>query len=91
MPTDRKLFKCPECEDNYLEEVTKAIAYTTISGFYNRYEQYDETDTEYLNVLRTQCMGCGFIVYEGACHNLFQHCVDRGWIEGMDSTPDWEV
>ena len=91
MSTERFEFKCPDCEHNTLEEVTKALAYTTIGCFYRGYPQYDDTDTEHLEVIRTQCYNCGVVVYEGSCNDIVQHCIDKGWIEGMEPALDWEV
>ena len=97
MPANTLDFKCPACGDNTLEEAAKAITYTTISNFYRynstgRYHsEYNDTETEYLETIRSQCFNCGFEVYDGSCDDIAQHCIDKGWIEGMEEVPDWEV
>ena len=83
---DRMYFRCPECGGTDLEEVARCIQYACIGGFYryNNGTRYfpDWYDSDYddHNTLRVQCRECGFMVSEGMPENLYQHCLDEGWI-----------
>ena len=91
MPINRLYFKCPECESNTLEEVSDALTYHTIDCFYDGHEQYGDSETEYVGTRRYQCYACSHVIYEGGCNDIVQHCIDKGWIEGMETAPDWEI
>lgn len=88
-------FECPECSSDNLEEVARAITYSTIPCFYRGEHDYGDAETEYMDALRIQCAHCGFTVAEGFPPNLYQHCLERGWIRNREATSnpaaDWEA
>jgi len=100
MPIIRHRFQCPECECDLLEEVSRSITYSMIDSFWsdteygNWYNEWFDTETEDLDVIRYQCRDCGFTVHHGYTDNLYQELKRKGYIlEDRPTQPqsDWEV
>jgi hypothetical protein len=95
MPSnEEEYFECPECSSTHLEEVGRALTYSSIS-FYRGYPESDETETEFLDCLRIQCGNCGFEVATGLPRELHNYLLTRGWIKDREPTGsisvDWEA
>ena len=92
---DREYFECPECSISRLEEVARAIQYSEIPCFYQGEADYGDSETEYMDAVRIQCSHCGFEVCEGFPLNLYEFCLERGWIKGREqadsNAANWEV
>ncbi|MHA1949312.1 MAG: hypothetical protein ACW99G_04890 [Candidatus Thorarchaeota archaeon] len=95
-------FQCPSCESNDLEEVCRALQYSSISGFYRSdsserwYEDYWDTETEELETLRMQCQNCGLELCTGRPRNLFEFLNEKGWMVDRNAPAptqqaNWEV
>lgn len=86
-------FKCPECGENTLEEVSRGTLYNTINGFYQGWPEYDsDENSDNTEVVRYQCFDCGKTLIEGYSTNLYEKCKRNGWLDlPVEDTPDWEV
>ena len=88
-------FECPECSSSHLEEVARALTYSSIPCFYRGQYDYGETETEYMESVRIQCGHCGFTVAEGFPRNLYEYVLMKGWIKDRGPTEsnsaDWEA
>ena len=88
-------FNCPECGNDSIEEVCRAIQYTMIGAFYKGHEDYFDTQTEGTDVTRYQCYECGHTVCDGLPQpSLYLYLKTRGMIKGVDASdplPEWEL
>ena len=89
-------FLCPNCGETSIEEVESAMVYSLISGWYNGYPEYCDSDTEHLETVRFQCWGCGMVILDrwqnqGEIQRIIK---EKGWYEGAPAVvpqSDWEL
>jgi hypothetical protein len=94
---DLSYFDCPQCGSDAIEEVCSALQYSMICAFYQGHEDYCETNTEGLDIIRYQCYECQFEVCEGSTQmSLYRYLKSKGWLRFEGDTPladtsDWEA